>query len=234
MGLTANYPQVQLTCCCTSQWLPCLSCFTFPCLPPECSTSQTNVCPWIPVSGCAYAGETRHLATSQLLQPCLRSVLHAFSRSHRLSAGTPTAGSPAPGLCCAACPELHTVSSVGPSRLCSSPAPPWGLPDDFHLGPSHLLTSIFATFSHIKQCTLKKSVPEDMFIDFRILERGRGVERERDTHIDVRQKHHSVASHAPWPGIKPATYVCALTGDQTCNILVQGTMLQPNEPPGQG
>ena len=33
---------------------------------------------------------------------------------------------------------------------------------------------------------------------------------------------------------EPTTWVCALTRDQTCNLLVCGTMLQPTDPPGQG
>ena len=35
-------------------------------------------------------------------------------------------------------------------------------------------------------------------------------------------------------GIKPSTQVCALTRDQTLNLLVYGTTLQPTEPHSQG
>ena len=36
------------------------------------------------------------------------------------------------------------------------------------------------------------------------------------------------------PGIKPATWLCALTQDQTYNLLVHRRTLHSNEPPGQG
>ena len=36
------------------------------------------------------------------------------------------------------------------------------------------------------------------------------------------------------PGIEPATSVCALTGHQACNLLVQRVMCPPTEPPNQG
>ena len=32
-------------------------------------------------------------------------------------------------------------------------------------------------------------------------------------------------------GIEPTTQVCTLTGNQTCNLLVNGMMPQPTEPP---
>ena len=39
-----------------------------------------------------------------------------------------------------------------------------------------------------------------------------------------------------WLVLKPATWVCVLTWNQTCDLLVNGTVLQPTEPyrPGQG
>ena len=42
-------------------------------------------------------------------------------------------------------------------------------------------------------------------------------------------------SHIPRLGIEPATWVCALTGNRTGSISVNGTMLQPTVPhqPGQ-
>ena len=62
-----------------------------------------------------------------------------------------------------------------------------------------------------------------MFIDFR--KRG----RERESSIDVREKHQLVASRMlPDQGLNPATQ------DQTHNLSVYGTVLQPTEPPGQG
>ena len=45
-----------------------------------------------------------------------------------------------------------------------------------------------------------------------------GFERERERNIKVGEKHGSVTS---WGG------------DRTCNLLVYGSTLQPNEPPGQ-
>ena len=62
-----------------------------------------------------------------------------------------------------------------------------------------------------------KSLPEDMFIDFK--ERGR--EREKEGNIDVKEKHQFVASHrclnqgsnqqprhVPLPRIEPTTFRC--------------------------
>ena len=40
--------------------------------------------------------------------------------------------------------------------------------------------------------------------------------------------------YAPHLEIEPEAYVCALTGNQTSNLLVYETMLQPTEPGGQG
>ena len=67
-----------------------------------------------------------------------------------------------------------------------------------------------------------------MFIDVR--EEGR-----KKRNISVREKHRSVATHTHTPtGIKPTTWVCALTRNRTHNLLVYRTTLQPIEPPGQG
>ena len=62
-----------------------------------------------------------------------------------------------------------------------------------------------------------------MFFDFR--EGGR--ERNRETLIGC-------LLLVPWLGTEPATQVCALTGDQTYNLLVYGRMLHPADLPGQG
>ena len=40
--------------------------------------------------------------------------------------------------------------------------------------------------------------------------------------------------YAPWLGTKRTTWVCALTTDQTPNILVNGMALQQTDPPSQG
>ena len=66
-----------------------------------------------------------------------------------------------------------------------------------------------------------------------VRDREGGGERERN--IDVREKHRCVAfSHAPRPGIKPATWVCAMTRNWTCKLSVYWTMLQPTKPHLQG
>ena len=44
-----------------------------------------------------------------------------------------------------------------------------------------------------------------------------------------REKHLSVPIHAPI-GDKPTTWVCAQTGNWTCNLLVYGTTLQLSHP----
>ena len=58
--------------------------------------------------------------------------------------------------------------------------------------------------------------------------------REREKNISARETSTGCLSYASPPGIKPDTYVCAMTGDLTCSLLVHGTMLQPTEPPGHG
>ena len=63
-----------------------------------------------------------------------------------------------------------------------------------------------------------------------LLEREQGREEGRERNIDVREKHRLVASlmRPDWGlavrlGIEPATQICALPGNRTCN-------LQPTEP----
>ena len=58
-------------------------------------------------------------------------------------------------------------------------------------------------------------------------ERGRRGERERE-------RYRSAAPHAPWVGIEPRSWVCALVGNWTSNVLLHRTMLQLTEPPRQG
>ena len=79
-------------------------------------------------------------------------------------------------------------------------------------------------------CVCVYSTLEDMLIDFR--EKGREGEREKN--IDVREKHQLPLTHAPtWD------WNCNLDmypdKNQTCNLSVYWTMLQPNEThwPGQ-
>ena len=78
------------------------------------------------------------------------------------------------------------------------------------------------------------SSPEDIFFPIAFRERGSGRVRERGRNISVREKHQLVAFlylliHTSM-GIEPETWVCALTRNQTHNLLVHGMMLQPTEP----
>ena len=66
------------------------------------------------------------------------------------------------------------------------------------------------------------------------LERGQGREKERETNVDVWEKHRSFASHTPPTGTWPVTQACALTGNQTSDILVCRTMLNPLSHTSQG
>ena len=63
---------------------------------------------------------------------------------------------------------------------------------------------------------------EGMFVDF-FRERGRESTRKEEKHLIC------CLSHMPWPGTEPTTPACALTGNQTCDLLVYGTVLQPTE-----
>ena len=62
---------------------------------------------------------------------------------------------------------------------------------------------------------------EDIFIDL------------RERNVDEREKHHSFPLVGAGWGVEPTSQVCALTGDQTCNLLVCRTTFQPTEPPSQ-
>ena len=57
-------------------------------------------------------------------------------------------------------------------------------------------------------------------------------EKERNT--DGRETPIGYLPHTLLPGTEPTTQACALTGNQTCDILVYGTTLQPTEPPNLG
>ena len=57
-----------------------------------------------------------------------------------------------------------------------------------------------------------------------LLEREEGRDRERN--MDVSEKHPLVAFlYAPRPGIEPATWVCAVTGNCICNLLIYNRMM---------
>ena len=59
----------------------------------------------------------------------------------------------------------------------------------------------------------------------------REKKKERQRNIDVRKKHQFfVFSHSHHPGIKSTTWVCALSGNWTCNPSAFGARLQPTEP----
>ena len=67
--------------------------------------------------------------------------------------------------------------------------------------------------------------PKDIFSFHRDRVRGGG------RNIDVKKKQQSVAFlHAPQAGIKPATWLCALTGNRTCDLSIYGPILQLTEP----
>ena len=70
-----------------------------------------------------------------------------------------------------------------------------------------------------------------LFIDFR--ERKGGKKGgERDTHMDVREKHRLVASHTLLTGIEPWYVPWVETKPTTFSAY--GIMLQPAEPPDWG
>ena len=56
-----------------------------------------------------------------------------------------------------------------------------------------------------------------MFIDFR--DRGREKEKKREKHQCEIERWIGCLPYAPCQGIKPTTLVCALTSDETCNLL---------------
>ena len=59
----------------------------------------------------------------------------------------------------------------------------------------------------------------NMFIDF------------RDSKTSMWERNiYKLPPICSWTGIKPATQVCALTGNQTHNLLLYGSTLQPTEP----
>ena len=72
--------------------------------------------------------------------------------------------------------------------------------------------------------SLKKTVY--LFI-YLFLERGEGREKERKRNVDVQEIHPSVASLTIPMGTLPATRACALTGNQTSNVLVHSLTLNP-------
>ena len=73
-------------------------------------------------------------------------------------------------------------------------------------------TNQFSFHLHLKICLL-------------ILERGKGRENEREGNIN------RLPLILTQLGIEPPTQVCALTGNQTCDLSVYRTTLYPTEPP---
>ena len=91
---------------------------------------------------------------------------------------------------------------------------------------------LFSLISVLKfQGFFKIPPPEDMFVDFR--ESKRDKERKRERERDEREASICCLPYAPQPESN-SKQVCALTGDQTCNLLVDGMILQPTRLPGQG
>ena len=64
--------------------------------------------------------------------------------------------------------------------------------------------------------------------------RERERERERERHTCDREALINCFLVVPRLVIEPETWVCAVTGKETCNLLVHGITLQPSEPPRQG
>ena len=60
------------------------------------------------------------------------------------------------------------------------------------------------------------------------------MKREREKHRCERQTSIACLPYAPWRGIKTQPKSVPWPGNQTCNLLVYGMMLQPTEPPSQG
>ena len=68
-------------------------------------------------------------------------------------------------------------------------------------------------------CFLLKNLKFSLkYILLLILEREEG--RERETETLIWETSICCFLYTSWPGIKPATQVCALTGNRTCSLLV--------------
>lgn len=61
-----------------------------------------------------------------------------------------------------------------------------------------------------------------------ILEREEGRERQREKYRCDRETSIGCLPYVPQPQVEPTAYVCALTGDQTYNLLVCGATLLTN------
>ena len=78
---------------------------------------------------------------------------------------------------------------------------------------------------YYKELALQKTyIPRICFL--LILEGGEREGEDRETLIGC-------LWYMPQTGTKPTTQVCALAGDQTCNLLVHGLMFNPTESSGQ-
>ena len=63
-----------------------------------------------------------------------------------------------------------------------------------------------------------------------IRERGKEGEKEGENHWCERKTLIGCLSHAPWLRAEPTTQACALIRNQTRDLLVYGTTLQPTKP----
>ena len=91
-----------------------------------------------------------------------------------------------------------------------------------HNSAIHRMFYPFFLINILKLILFLVSSPEVTFLFIAFRERGR--ERERKKHQLV------VFLHIPWPQIEPSTWVCAMTGNPTCDLWVYGTMFQSTEP----
>ena len=117
-------------------------------------------------------------------------------------------------------PPTHPAK---PTSLPHLSPPPWFWPCVLYSSSCNPLSSLSPPHSPY------------LFIFFRDRER----EGERERSIDVREKYRSVASHMcpnihTWPGTEPATQACALTRNQTGDLLLCGTMPNLLNYTGQG
>ena len=96
------------------------------------------------------------------------------------------------------------------------------------------LSVLFFSFSIFDICVLFLSsiIFLISFSFFLILTQGYVYWFERQKHWCGGKKSFGCLLYVLWSGIKITAYVCALTGEGTCSLLVYGMMLHPTWPPG--
>ena len=91
--------------------------------------------------------------------------------------------------------------------------------------------NVFSFFSNIER---DLPIFFKRFYLFIFRERGREREREGEKHRCKRETSIGCLSYAPQPGTDPATQACALTRNETCNLLLFRIMSNPLIHAGQG